>query len=292
MFRTRSLFAAACLLALAASRVEAQNVAGDWYVYARTTHAGVLCVPQVGDQWWYDLSLTQSGSFVTGSAWRADTGAYFGPVSGTVGGGVFDFTIVETFPGQTTTHDFSVTLSAGDEEFGGQDDWIWTNGSLSCAGRDDVIGSKAERRFCVADAPGTCPCGNHVAGVTAGGCVNSLGDQAALSESGFPSFTLATYRLHVTGARPNQTGVFLQGGTQVSIPFRDGRLCVGQPTLRLEFVFTSASGSASMSGAYVPVGSPPFSLLSYQFWYRDPGLGSPCGTGSNLSDALEVLWMP
>ncbi len=280
------------VLALSSNPAAAQNVSGDWYVYAETTHAGVLCVPQVGDQWWYDLSLTQVGNLVGGAAWRADTGVFFGNVNGTIAGSNLSLTIVDNQVGSSTTHQFSLALAAGGETFSGVDDWFWTNGTLTCTGRDDVIGARAERRFCTADTPSACPCGNHQPAGSVGGCINSTGDGAVLHESGFPSISIGTYSLSVTNGRPFQPGIFLQGATQVSIPFLDGRLCMGNPTVRLEVVFLDAFGAGAMTTPLPGGPIAPFSTRHYQFWYRDPGPGSPCGHGANFSDALTVLWLP
>jgi hypothetical protein len=291
MFR-RSIFSALFSLVLfSALPAAAQNVSGDWNVYARTTHAGVLCVPQVGDEWWYDLSLTQIGNIVGGNAFRADTGAYFGPVNGTVVGGQFDFTIVETLVGQSTTHHFSTVVSPNVDNFGGTDDWTWTNGLLTCSGRDHVVAWRRERRFCKAETPSACPCGNHQAPGSIGGCKNSLGVGAVLHEAGFPSLSWGSYVLSVTAGRPNQPAMLLRGAGVIAIPFKDGQLCMGNPTLRLSVAMLDAAGAATFPDT-IPGTQLPWTTAHHQVWYRDPGPGSPCGEGSNFSDALSVTWLP
>lgn len=290
MLRRSILSALFALVAFSALPAEAQ-VAGHWRVYARTTHAGALCVPQVGDEWYYDFSLTQLGGFVGGSAWRADTGVYFGPVSGSVAGSALNLTIVETLPGQTTTHNFALTLDVTNEVFSGQDDWTWTNGLLTCTGRDTVGGAKGERRFCKAETPSACPCGNHQAPGSIGGCKNSLGVGAVLHEAGFPSLSWGSYVLSVTGGRPNQPAMLLRGAGKIAIPFKDGQLCMGNPTLRLSVAMLDAAGAATFLDT-IPGTQLPWTTAHHQVWYRDPGPGSPCGQGSNFSDALTVMWLP
>lgn len=290
MLRRSILSALFSLVAFSTLSAEAQ-VGGHWRVYARTTHAGALCVPQVGDEWWYDFSLLQAGNFVSGSAWRADTGVYFGPVSGSVVGNALNLTIVETLVGQSTTHSFALTLDASNEIFTGTDNWVWTNGLLTCNGRDTVTGARAERRFCSADTPSACPCGNHQPAGSVGGCLNSTGNGAVLHESGWPSISWGSYDLSVTGARPNQPCLLLRGSSKIAIPFKDGQLCMGSPTIRLQVGMTDAIGGASFPGVW-PAPLVPFTTAHHQVWYRDPGPGSPCGQGSNFTDALSVMWLP
>ena len=55
-------------------------------------------------------------------------------------------------------------------------------------------------------------------------------------------------------------------------------------------VLPGAAGDASTSvdlGGGVAAGD----LLRYQFWYRDP-VGGPCGSDFNLSNGVEVSWVP
>ncbi|MCA8979609.1 MAG: hypothetical protein KDC14_06250, partial [Planctomycetes bacterium] len=94
----------------------------------------------------------------------------------------------------------------------------------------------------------------------------------------------------VSGARPNQPGVLIQGATQVVTPFRDGILCTGNPTERLETIFTDATGAGASASSIVTEGAVSVGdTRVYQFWYRDPQL-SPCGTGSNFTSGLSVDW--
>ena len=87
------------------------------------------------------------------------------------------------------------------------------------------------------------------------------------------------------------TGMFLQGSTMTSVPFRDGILCAGNPTERLEVVSLDANGAATSSAdVEEPAQLLPGQTATYQFWYRDPVL-SPCGTGSNFSSAFAVEWL-
>ena len=98
--------------------------------------------------------------------------------------------------------------------------------------------------------------------------------------------------LLVGSARPSTSCVFIQGASPLVTNFRDGLLCTGNPTRRLEFGFLDASGSAQSSISIVQEGNIPGPGVTrwYQAWYRDPGGVSPCGQNSNLTNALEVVW--
>jgi len=71
-------------------------------------------------------------------------------------------------------------------------------------------------------------------------------------------------------------------------PFRDGLLCRGTPTERLQVVFTGAAGVAESTTSLVTAGAiAPGDTIFCQPCYRDPVL-SPHGIGSNLSNGTEL----
>ena len=75
-------------------------------------------------------------------------------------------------------------------------------------------------------------------------------------------------------------------------PFGDGLRCAGTNVLRLEIDVANANGRSSTT---IPIaqtaGLTAGDVKRYQWWYRDP-VASPCGTGFNLSNGLEVTWGP
>ena len=161
-----------------------------------------------------------------------------------------------------------------------------------------------------ADEPGTpfcfgdrfnlrCPCFNDAP--TAGrGCANSTGDGCRLLGWGSNSLgqqTVDPLVLSVIGSRPSQPGLYFGGSKGVNdglgLRFGDGLRCVGGGLVRFEIVFASSNGSCSTSVPIATVmGVAPGDVRRFQFWYRDPGPGSPCGNEFNLSNGYEVRFLP
>ena len=142
--------------------------------------------------------------------------------------------------------------------------------------------------------PDVCDC------VTSNYCLasgNSNGTVARISSTGTTSIGAADLVLEVSGARPQEFGVFFYGENQAFQLFGEGALCVAAPVYRLSpAVLVDGSGNARLA---LDFGSPPlnsgpgrispFSTWNFQFWYRDP-LGGPAGF--NFSDGLEVTFCP
>lgn len=159
-------------------------------------------------------------------------------------------------------------------------------------------------KYCFGDGSGTpCPCGNN--GAAGGGCANSTGNGGVLEGSGTSTVSAHDLVLTATSVRPSQPGLFFQalnapnGGN--GVVFGDGLRCAGGGVIRLGVGFASASGCiatdnscGNINGGPIDIatkgGVSPGDLRRYQYWYRDPGTGSPCGATFNLSNGYTVLW--
>ena len=153
-------------------------------------------------------------------------------------------------------------------------------------------GNDPTTAFCFGDgSTAACPCANE-SGVGDGeGCENSGGVGAILSGVGSDLLSDDNLVLTIEQGRANQPCVFVQGATQIATPFRDGVLCMGNPTDRLELAFLDSSGAASTTSALGAEGNvTPGQTVHYQVWYRDPAI-SPCGSGSNLSNGVSMTWL-
>jgi hypothetical protein len=137
-----------------------------------------------------------------------------------------------------------------------------------------------------------CPCSNESALGAGEGCLNSTGLGAILYTTGTSVVAFDDLAFHVAQGRPGMPAMLVQGSSLISIPFRDGVFCMGGPTERIEVIFLDAVGSGSTTSSIVTGGSIPAvgGTRYYQMWYRDPVI-SPCGTGSNFSQGIEITWI-
>lgn len=160
-----------------------------------------------------------------------------------------------------------------------------------CAGGPDPIGTP----YCFGDgSAGACPCANW--GGAGEGCANTIGHGARLSASGSASVAAGDMALEGSGLVPGLPGLYFQGTTRVAggngAPLGDGLLCAAGSVIRFQPVVANGSGFSSTVQNIVAAGLvSPGDTRTYQLWYRNTG-ASPCGGGSNLTNGLEITWLP
>lgn len=145
----------------------------------------------------------------------------------------------------------------------------------------------------VSGGPVPCPCGNESPVGAGVGCLHSQGVGARLSAVGSASVLADDLSFVVTGGVPNQPSILVQGASITTVVFKDGVLCSGNPTERVEVVPLDGTGAGATTGSIVSEGNipGPGAVRYYQQWFRDPGGVSPCGSGSNLTNGYAVIWI-
>jgi len=145
---------------------------------------------------------------------------------------------------------------------------------------------------------GSCPCANGNDGTNnPAGCANgAFAGGGGLVHTGTTSVTAGDLTLSSRGLVPGAVCVFFQGNNAlnsgVGVPFGDGIRCVGGGVIRLEVLTIDSNGDSdttvnvSLRGGVVGG-----ETRRYQVWYQDP-LTTLCGSGFNLTNALEVTWSP
>jgi pyrrolidone-carboxylate peptidase len=171
-------------------------------------------------------------------------------------------------------------VAAGHIHVGTQVDWPTSTAATEVSLRamieyvDRTLECSAVSRYCV-------------------GAPNSSGPGASIGWYGSTDIPTNDFHLTVQGATKNNFGLFFYGTAATQIHLGNGFLCVTGATARIYPAMSlDATGSAERwldftqppaSSGSLPIG--PGDSYRFQFWYRDPQLGTP---GFNFSDALKV----
>lgn len=126
---------------------------------------------------------------------------------------------------------------------------------------------------------------------------NSTGNAARIDWWGVTSVSSNKLVLTAENGPPLAACLFLVGGTQQSLPYGNGTLCVGPPIDRLtDPLFLDAAGNRTLSLdltqgplASGPLAVQPGDTRTFQVWYRDPGAGADA---FDLTDAIEATFLP
>lgn len=144
--------------------------------------------------------------------------------------------------------------------------------------------------YCFGDGTAACPCGNQAQFGARGGCRHGGGSWVVLANNGTSLVSADDLQFYVGGGPPHVPAFLLQGSASFQWPFKDGFLCVGSPTERIEVMQLDFLGGASTSVSIVNRGQvSPGERRFYQLLYLDPL--SVCGSGMNSSNALQVDWL-
>ncbi len=147
--------------------------------------------------------------------------------------------------------------------------------------------------------PSQGPCGNHD---DFGGCLTSSGYGGVLNAAGSASLVADDLRFEARWLPANKLGLFFMGGLATALPFGDGQLCVASGGMGIwRFNPPQSSGASGVlnlgpgvvglsqilpRGGHITAGQ----TWHFQAWFRDPA--GPCGKGSNMTNALRVVFGP
>ena len=135
-----------------------------------------------------------------------------------------------------------------------------------------------------------------------GGCVNSTGQGAVLGAYGTSSVAADDLVLEGRWLPPGVNAICFMGRDSTNVLLGDGLRVAesGHGSSLYRFPAMSASptgvlalgpGIVSASGAFAPLGQiQPGQNWNFQVWYRD--VGGPCGSGTNTSNGLTVVFAP
>ena len=170
---------------------------------------------------------------------------------------------------------------------------LWSGHSGAAAlfeGRDVAM-----RAFGPGDgSQGICPCANESVPTREQGCVNGSSLGAQLGPQGSDSVTSDDLRLHTFNLIPGNAVILFDGSEEFVSPILmgDGLRFAASQITRLGIRVPTAAGKATwgpgLAGNFAWTSG---RTLHLQAWYRDT-VGTPCGSGFNLSGGIAVDLQP
>jgi hypothetical protein len=191
-----------------------------------------------------------------------------------------------------------VALAGGQVLVGAyRDDGACPGAPLNCDAGAAYVFDIAPAAVQYGSCPTQGPCGNHD---DFGGCACSSGAGGELAAAGSASVSSDDLRFEARWLPANKLGLFFMGGMPTSMPFGDGQLCVtsgGAGVWRFnpaqssgaDGVLTLGPGVVGLSNSLPPGGHiQAGQIWHFQAWFRDPS--GPCGQGSNMTNAVRVMF--
>lgn len=162
--------------------------------------------------------------------------------------------------------------------------------SFSSLNGIQLVHSGEVTSFCLGVGNAPCPCLNQSPFGARGGCRHGTGGWMELGHVGTSIVSADDLLFYAGGGPPHEAAVLIQGTSFVQLAFKDGMLCTGGSTERIELFQLDFLGGAVSTVSIVDAGHVmPGDRRYYQVWYRDPV--SPCGYGMNTSNTLQVDWL-
>jgi len=117
---------------------------------------------------------------------------------------------------------------------------------------------------------------------------NSSGCAATIDALGSSNLIVDEFEL-VADCVPDGPFMFFHGPARQQAPFGDGSLCIGGSLVRILPAGFASGGTAQAVIDLASVGITSPGVHCFQCFFRDPAAG---GSGFNLSDAIEVTFVP
>ncbi|MDP6539964.1 MAG: hypothetical protein QF903_03465 [Planctomycetota bacterium] len=248
---------------------------------------------------WFGSSVAIAGNRIAVGAWIADTGAPNGGAATVFSRSGLDWVRQGDFVASDLAGSdglASSTALAGDLLVLGAP-FRDAGATISGAAYSYDLDAHAVRELCFGDGSATtCPCTNPSAPGAGEGCANSTGEGARLVCDDALQASTDKLRAYATGLLAGQPALLFSGEQAVNggsgVVFGDGLRCAGGNTVRLAVRFADGAGEADWGpglGGIGGWGAGDTRIL--QGWYRDPA-ASPCGSGFNLTNAVELTFVP